>query len=355
MKDWGAKISIGDFYKPGARKVMCQAFKSEMTQKQGYVWLLPGWLTNKWYDVDKLKHLQEKNNHSAPIKDDKSYQHEDTIRMNDDIRVGDLPNCTTEELVQALNGHFSLVHKKFAPRNSVMETNKTVAMWTHQLREKMKIINWEYRQQGRTVHNKTTQMNINHNSGYVYDAVWLYAKALEELVKKDETFLQNLHSNRSVEAFVDIIKNIDFNGVSGRINFFGRSSRLSDIDIIQWSEEAKNNKTTISPTIIGLYRPNYTSSSDGDDLVNPDTLTLEEDKIVWHTEDGEKPLDDDKNCGIFSSLARSLDIDCQYSIALTFLNGFALLLLTSGIVFFMIKRRCVSYIFYRTEEIMTSF
>ena len=71
-------------------------------------------------------------------------------------------------------------------------------------------------------------------SGYVYDAVWLYALALEKLVQTDETYLQNLHSNRSVEAFVDIIKNIDFHGVSGRINFHGRSSRLSDIDIIQW-------------------------------------------------------------------------------------------------------------------------
>ena len=36
-----------------------------------------------------------------------------------------------------------------------------------------------------------------HHSGYVYDAVWLYALALERLVQEDETYLQNLHSNRS--------------------------------------------------------------------------------------------------------------------------------------------------------------
>ena len=35
-----------------------------------------------------------------------------------------------------------------------------------------------------------------HYSGYVYDAVWLYALALERLVQEDETYLQNLHSNR---------------------------------------------------------------------------------------------------------------------------------------------------------------
>ena len=334
MKDRGAKIIIGDFYEPAARKVMCQAFKSKMTQKQGYVWLLPGWFTKTWYDVDKLKQQQENHENSPRIKTKNPYNQEDTFHMNDDIRVGDLPDCTTAELVQALNGHFSLVHKTFAPKNSVMETSKTVYKWKQQLKEKMNKVNREYR---KIVHNKTTAMNINHNSGYVYDAVWLYAKALEELVQRDETFLQNLHSRRSVEAFVDIIKNIDFNGVSGRINFFGRTSRLSDIDIIQWSKEA--NDTKIRPNVIGLYKPNYTTHSDSDDLRNPDTLTLEEENIKWHTEDGEKPLDDDKNCGIFSDLARYLDIDCQYSIAVTFLFGFALLMLTSGILFFTIKRR----------------
>ena len=97
-------------------------------------------------------------------------------------------------------------------------------------------------------------------SGYVYDAVWLYALALERLVQTDETYLQNLHSNRSVEAFVDIIKNIDFNGVSGRINFHGRSSRLSDIDIIQWYK--KNDLDKLQPYKIGVYRPNYTRLND---------------------------------------------------------------------------------------------
>ena len=36
-------------------QVMCQAYKSRMTQKQGYVWLLPGWYKDDWYDVDGLK------------------------------------------------------------------------------------------------------------------------------------------------------------------------------------------------------------------------------------------------------------------------------------------------------------
>ena len=91
-------------------------------------------------------------------------------------------------------------------------------------------------------------------SGYVYDAVWLYALALEKLVQEDETYLQNLHSNRSSDALVKIITEIDFNGVSGRINFPGRSSRLSDIDIIQWCREGD---TLIGDTV-GVYKPDYT-------------------------------------------------------------------------------------------------
>lgn len=106
----------------------------------------------------------------------------------------------------------------------------------------------------------------------MYDAVWLYGLALDKLVKQDKTFLQNLHSNRSVKAFVNIIKEvdaigkmirnnhlrfqIDFEGVSGRINFFGRSSRLSNIDIIQWRREEGD--IQLKQHKIGVYRPNYT-------------------------------------------------------------------------------------------------
>ena len=43
-----------------------------------------------------------------------------------------------------------------------------------------------------------------HHSGYVYDAVWLYALALERLVQEDETYLQNLHSNRLESPSFDI-------------------------------------------------------------------------------------------------------------------------------------------------------
>ena len=33
---------------------MCQAYRSKMTQKQGFVWLLPGWYKDGWFDTDIL-------------------------------------------------------------------------------------------------------------------------------------------------------------------------------------------------------------------------------------------------------------------------------------------------------------
>ena len=37
-----------------ARHIMCEAYKAKMTQKQGFVWFLPGWFEKDWYDIDSL-------------------------------------------------------------------------------------------------------------------------------------------------------------------------------------------------------------------------------------------------------------------------------------------------------------
>ena len=34
---------------------MCQAYKLGMTQREGYVWFLPGWFKERWFDVDLLR------------------------------------------------------------------------------------------------------------------------------------------------------------------------------------------------------------------------------------------------------------------------------------------------------------
>ena len=56
---------IADFYEPAARHIMCQAYRLEMTQAQGYVWFIPGWYREGWFDLDLMKrkkHLNEVGN-----------------------------------------------------------------------------------------------------------------------------------------------------------------------------------------------------------------------------------------------------------------------------------------------------
>ena len=69
-------------------------------------------------------------------------------------------------------------------------------------------------------------------SGYVYDAVWLFAKALDELIRENESYIEDIRSTRFFNKFSEVIKKTDFNGVSGRINFNNdRNSRLSNIQV----------------------------------------------------------------------------------------------------------------------------
>jgi hypothetical protein len=195
--------------------------------------------------------------------------------------------------------------------------------------------------------NKTYQVttalqdpSLNKYSGYVYDAVWLYAKSLDTLVKQsNKSYIQNLHSERTVEELVKVINNTDFNGVSGRINFKGRTSRLSNIHIMQWRQSV--NKSDFTYFQVGEYEPDY----DRDETVKSDNSTAgrlsrwDLEAIIWQTPDGKRPLDDPKECGILSSFATNLDIECQLAITIAFIIGFAVLLLNLVIILLIFKRR----------------
>ena len=61
--------------------------------------------------------------------------------------------------------------------------------------------------------------------------------------------------------------------------------------------------------------------------------------ITWYTPDGLQPLDDPKDCGILSTFATDLDIECQLAITIAFVIGFVILLLFILFIFVIIKRR----------------
>jgi hypothetical protein len=77
---------------------------------------------------------------------------------------------------------------------------------------------------------------LNKNSGYVYDAVWIYAYILDTLISNQSnmSYIQNLHLERTVRKFVNVIKNTSFYGVSGWISFNEQPSRLSKVRVLQW-------------------------------------------------------------------------------------------------------------------------
>jgi len=348
LKDRGAKIIIGEFYASSARLIMCEAFKAKMTQKQGYVWFLPGWFDDKWYDIDGLRRVKNKTESTHLVKEsDSILKNGGTIQMFEDTDVGDLPSCSTSEMLQALNGHLSLVHANFAPDENMVQGNRTVQQWKAALRKNMRETKNNYHNAQRKNSDNDIdidfdlddQIKVNKYSGYVYDAVWLYAQALDTLVSENKTasYIQNLHSDQTVTEFVNIIKNMDFEGVSGRINFKGRPSRLSNVRIMQWLKTTAN---VVVDHDIGVYIPYYGDVEGKSSNNTEGEMNKWNDRLIrWQTLDGKKPLDNPKECGMFSSFATKLDIDCQLAITIVFIIGFAILLLLIFIVFLMFRRR----------------
>ena len=124
-------------------------------------------------------------------------------------------------IFQALQGHLSLIHAYYANDSDLIHmTGETVYSWRQKLSA---LLEADPSRFGTTHPNKY--------SGYVYDAVWVYALALDTLIKQNQSYIQDIHSERSVNKFVDIIRATDFYGVSGRINFAHGNSRLSNVKV----------------------------------------------------------------------------------------------------------------------------
>ena len=305
---------IADFYEPAARHIMCQAYKLSMTQAEGYVWFLPGWYKEGWYDLDNLKGKQNLNEDNT---------------SDEEVGLTALkypPDCTTSEMLQALDGALSLVHNNYAPDESLTVGNISVGEWKRKLKKELdkRMKSWLSKERTR-IFDFEDGNKPNKYSGYVYDAVWLYALALDKLMKVDKALVQDLHSEKTMAKFVKIIKEQDFDGVSGRINFEDGHSRLSEINILQLELFDKTNRNSsdasskrLETKEIGLYKPNYKN--------NTSSLFWHDKKIRWKTKNGEKPTDEDRNCGILTPFAIILDLECQLTITVAFLIGFGLVL-----------------------------
>ena len=350
LRERGVRIIIGDFFESPARHIMCQAYKMGMTQKEGYVWFLPELFEAGWYDIDRLKTLKKINRTYSPLHSKEDFR--SNIDMHGTSEIGNLPNCTTKEMLTALDGHMSLMHANLATDDTTIPDGRTVGQWKKDFTAHLNTTYQTYIANRKESHNPDVAKSIkpDTNSGYVYDAVLLYAKALHKLVEgSNQSYIQSLHSDRTVTAFVKIIKEIDFTGVSGRINFKSRASRLSNIRIMQWHVD--NN--TLNKLEVGVYEPNYELESDDNDDDKGKMIIWKKINLKWKTKNGRKPLHNPIECGALSTLATDLGIECQVAITFTFLLGLAVVVFMLFISF-LVQRRRYEMKMAATEERMRS-
>ena len=105
--------------------------------------------------------------------------------------------------MEALNGHLSLSHANYANDDDIMETGKSVGEWKSFVRESVMKEKYTRYMHEHNMMNMERPWNmddpypfelpdngINKYSGYVYDAVWLYALSLENLIKQNKSYIQ---------------------------------------------------------------------------------------------------------------------------------------------------------------------
>lgn len=258
-----------------------------MTARNGYVWFLPVWLAKRNLNIST-----------------NSYKND-----NDLIKKS---SCNDSQIFEAMNGHFSLSHAPFASDEALMQENITVREWRDKYINLLKPYN----------------VTSSDYSGYAYDAVWVYAYALNQLITENHSYLSDLRSNKTSNRLMEIIKATDFNGVSGKIRFGETGSRFTVINVQQWING--NSK------VIGHFTPNI--STDYKQILGGN-LFLNVTEIRWFTNDGKIPDDGAMNCAL-ASLATILNIECETA-------GIILSIIICLI--FIISLSTLSYIFWKRK------
>lgn len=135
--------------------------------------------------------------------------------------------------------------------------------------------------------------------------------------------MRNLYSDETMEKLAGLINDMNFQGVSGRIQFSRGGSRFTDINILQWQ---KNDYV-----LVGTYKPRISNRTlfDGELRLN--------NKITWIN--GEQPSDGRESCAL-KPIAEALNIDCHtiHTLLIMFLC-FLLVLACSASSFFFWKRK----------------
>uniref|UniRef100_A0A182PFP9 receptor protein-tyrosine kinase n=1 Tax=Anopheles epiroticus TaxID=199890 RepID=A0A182PFP9_9DIPT len=293
LKSKSAKIIIADVDDKVARVIMCEAYKLEMTAENGYIWFLPIWLSNVWNLSSETGSTGE-NGSTAPNNSNRG--------------------CTTRELLRAMNGHFSLSHSPYADDDSVLDVNRstTVREWKQKYNDSLTMRNYM----------------ASDYAGYAYDAVWVYALAFDRLLREDPSYISDLHSPQTTKRLMELIRETDFQGVSGRIKFNEAGSRYTIVNVVQFVNGTAN--------IVGHFTPNISETEY--QLIGGE-LVLNESAIVWMTRDGRPPDDGTPVCAL-ESFTRIFGANCDQAtmIVITMVSIISILILSvSSFLFWKVR------------------
>lgn len=111
---------------------------------------------------------------------------------------GEQVSCTTVEMNKAINGHLGLSHAYFAADEDYMQEGVTVRQWRDRYEEECR---------------RHDQPPSNY-AGFAYDAMWTYAYAIDRLLRENQSYVYDLHSDQSINRLTDIISETNFYGVS---------------------------------------------------------------------------------------------------------------------------------------------
>ncbi|KAL5280650.1 Vkr family protein [Megaselia abdita] len=244
--------------------ILCEALALGMTYKNNYVWFLP----------------------SSPSTNSS--------------------RCSPEEIQEALQGHFSFIHKPFNKSSEYID-NFMINNSLCELPDRKFISGCNY-------------------FGFAFDALLTYAKAAQKFSLEDRKALSAPDKRNLTKKFSELIWETDFEGVSGRVKFFKGNSRITNITILQWFDEKYN--------IVGEYSPNITVK--GQQMTTETgTMTVNTTAIAWKS----TPTDGAFDCN-FSVFVKFFGADCDsenLTMVIMILTVFLVIICSASFIFW--KRR----------------
>nr|XP_006824736.1 PREDICTED: gamma-aminobutyric acid type B receptor subunit 2-like [Saccoglossus kowalevskii] len=169
IKESGARIILGYFDEVMAKQVFCSARKNQLVGNK-YVWILPGWFTDNWWNS-----------------------------------TSEFAGCKDDELYDAIQGYIATDVLPLATTGAEMIAGLTASAYEDQ-------------------YNTNNGDNYTVFHGYAYDGVWAIALALDAVIRQlgsNVTSLVNYtYANEDVfQMIMEAMNETDFVGVTGRVRF----------------------------------------------------------------------------------------------------------------------------------------